>query len=98
MLKHLPTDALQECKNHFYSAKNQCILQVKIIRKNHNSEGLTYTGLNAAQQVIKKQLHAKDLNIDDRISLFKEQLKNEFVYRIPLTTSLTSEKLICQQK
>ena len=28
--------------------------------------------------------HAKDLNIDERISLFKNQLKKEFVYRIPL--------------
>ena len=67
-------------------------------RRNHNSKDLTYTGLNAAQQTLKKQLHATNLNIDDRISLFKEQLKNEFVYRITLTTSLTSEKLICQQK
>ena len=30
------------------------------------------------------KLHAKDLNIDERITLFKEQLKNEFVYRILL--------------
>ena len=53
-------------------------------RRNHNSKDLTYTGLNTAQHTLKKQLHAKDLNIDDKISLFKEQLKNEFVYRIPL--------------
>ena len=32
----------------------------------------------------KKKLHAKDLNIHDGISLFKEQLKNEKVNRIPL--------------
>ena len=31
-----------------------------------------------------KKLHAKGLNIDERISLFKNQLKNEFVYRISL--------------
>ena len=29
-------------------------------------------------------MHAEDLNIDDRISLFQEQLKNEYVYRISL--------------
>ena len=52
-------------------------------RRNHNSKDLTYTGLNAAQHTLKKQRHAKDLNIDDKISLSKEQLKNEFVYRIP---------------
>ena len=33
---------------------------------------------------LQKKVHAKDLNIDDRISLFQEQLKNEYVYRIPL--------------
>ena len=31
-----------------------------------------------------KRNNAKDLNIDDRISKFKEQLKNEHVYTIPL--------------
>ena len=31
-----------------------------------------------------KKSHPKDLNIDERISLFKNQLKKEFVYRIPL--------------
>ena len=32
----------------------------------------------------KKQKHAKDWNIDDRITLFHEQLAEEFVNRIPL--------------
>ena len=31
-----------------------------------------------------KKNHAEDLNIDERIPLFKNQLKNEFIYRIPL--------------
>ena len=31
-----------------------------------------------------KKNYAKDLNIDDRITKFKEMLKNERVYRIPL--------------
>ena len=31
-----------------------------------------------------KRTHATDLNIEDRIDLFQDQLKNEHVYRIPL--------------
>ena len=53
-------------------------------RRNHNSSGVTLTGLNAAVQITARKAHAKDLNIDDRILLFQEQLKNEYVYRIPL--------------
>ena len=36
------------------------------------------------KQKEKKKAHAKDLNIDKRISLFQERLKNDFVYRVPL--------------
>ena len=58
--------------------------QVGYVRRSCNSKDLTFTGLNAAETTAKKQNHAKDLNIDDRISIFQEQLKNEHVYRIPL--------------
>ena len=53
-------------------------------RRNYNSEDLTYTCLNAAQQLTKKKTRPTDLNIEDRIEIFQEQLKNEHVYRIPL--------------
>ena len=36
------------------------------------------------QIITTKKNYAKDLNIDDRITKFKEMLKNERVYRIPL--------------
>ena len=42
---------------------------------------------------LQKKVHAKDLNIDDRISLFQEQLKNEYVYRIPLRYFSDIEKI-----
>ena len=85
MLKHMPIDALKTMqKTLLFSKKAVYFASENYERRNHNSKDLTYIGLNAAQQTLKKQLHAKDLNIDDRISLFKEQLKNEFVYRIPL--------------
>ena len=53
-------------------------------RRNYNGENTITTGLNATQTTTAKKQHAKDLNIDDRIKLFKNQLKNEYVYRIPL--------------
>ena len=45
---------------------------------------MDFTGLNAAEQTAAKKSHAKDLNIDNRITLFQNQLKKEFIYRIPL--------------
>ena len=40
--------------------------------------------MNANQIATAKKSYAKDLNIDQRITKFKEPLKNEHVYRIPL--------------
>ena len=64
-------------------AKNQYIL-LRQSTIEYNSHGLTFTGLSAADTAAKKLTHAKDLNIDERISLFQNQLKNEYVHRIPL--------------
>ena len=53
-------------------------------RRNFNSKDLVTTGLNATEIAAMKKNHAKDLNIDERIELFHDQLSEEFVYRIPL--------------
>ena len=53
-------------------------------RRHCNGENIITTGLNATQITTAKKEHAKDLNNDDRIKLFKNQLKNKYVYRIPL--------------
>ena len=99
MLKHLPTNALKTMqKKLLFSKKPVYFASENYDRRNHISKDLTYTGLNAAQETLKKQLRAKDLNIDDGISLFKEQLKNEFFYRIPLRYFSDIGKLIFQQK
>ena len=85
MLKHLLSNALKTMqKTLLYSKKPVYFTEVDYHRRNYNSKDLTYTGLNAAETLAKKQNHAKDFNIDDRISLFQEQLKDEHVYRIPL--------------
>ena len=85
MLKHLSTDALKALqKTLLFSKKPVYFASASYDRRNYNSKGLTYTGLNTAEQTTKKKQHAKDLNIDDRIDLFHDQLEDEFVYIIPL--------------
>ena len=53
-------------------------------RRNHNGASINTTRLNATELATTKKQHAKDLNIEDRIKLFQNQLKKEYVYRIPL--------------
>ena len=81
MLKHQPTNAL---KTHLYSKKPAYFASETYDRRSHNGANIDSTGLNPTQITAAKKLHAKDLNIDERISLFQNQLKNEYVYRIPL--------------
>ena len=85
MLKHLPKDSLKSIeKTHLYSKLPIYFASTLYDRRNHNSANVVLTGLTTAKQTERKQKHAKDLNIDQRIELFQAQLKNEFVYRIPL--------------
>ena len=85
MLKNLPSDAVKTIqKTLLFSKKPVYLAQVNYNRRNCNSKDLTYTGLNGAQQLAKRKTHATDLNIEDRIELFQEQLKNEHTYRVPL--------------
>ena len=84
MLKHLPSDALKTiAKTLLYNKQPAYFAQTQYDGRNHNATGADVTGLNAADAAA-KTAHAKDLNIDKRISLFQNQLKNEFVYRIHL--------------
>ena len=85
MLKHLPKDSLKAIQKHFlYSKKPVYYGNTAYDRRSFNSKDLTTTVLNAAQITELKKRHAKDLNIDDRIELFHDQLADEFIYRIPL--------------
>ena len=85
MLKHLPKNSLKSIeKAHLYSKLPIYFASTLYDRRNHNSANVVLTGLTTAKQTERKQKHAKDLNIDQRIELFQAQLKNEFVYRIPL--------------
>ena len=85
MLKHLPKDSLKAIQKPFvYSKKNVHYANTGYERRNFNSKDISTTGLTTDQITEKKKQHAKDLNIDDRIDLFHDQLADEFIYRIPL--------------
>ena len=82
MLKRLPEKAL---KTHLYSEKPVYYTDVSIDRRIHNGDGITApTGSTADQIATLKKNYAKDLNIDDRIAKFRNIMKNEHIYRIPL--------------
>ena len=75
MLKHLPADDLKTIQKIFlFSKKSVYYGSTSYNRRNFNSKDLVTTGLNTAQITEKKKQHAKDLNIDERITLFQDQL------------------------
>ena len=85
MLKHLPADDLKSIQKTFlFSKKPVYFANTNYDRKNFNSKDIVTTGLSTAEITKKKKQHAKDLNIDDRIDLFEDQIVEVYVYRIPL--------------
>ena len=85
ILKHMSTNALKTIqKTHLFSRKPVYLAGTSYERRNLNAAGIDFTGASVADKLAARKNHAKDLNIDERISLFQKQLKNEFVYRIPL--------------
>ena len=77
MLKHLPKDSLKKLeKTMLYSKKPVYHNKTTMARRIHNGSGGTTTTQKASD--------AKDLNNDERITKFQDQLKDEYVYRIPL--------------
>ena len=85
MLKHLPKSSLKTIQKTFlYSKKSLYYGNTAYERRNFDSKDITTTVLTTSQATEKKKQHAKDLNIDEKIGLFHDQLANEFVYRIPL--------------
>ena len=84
MLKHLPIDSLKKIeKTLLYNKKPVYFNKTTIGRKIHDGSGAGTTG-TAAQIATRKANDAKDLNIEERISKFQSQLRDEYVYRIPL--------------
>ena len=49
------------------------------VDKNSQCDAITTTGMNTTQIAETKKNYAKELNIDEQISKFKEQLKNDIL-------------------
>lgn len=60
------------------------MLSAILIEGSKNGDEVPAAGLNLAQIALAKAHAAKDLNIDDRITKFKDIIQSEHVYRIPL--------------
>ena len=73
MLKHMPKDALTTIENHSFYSK-----QKVQIYWNDNDRRVHRTTTNATAP------NKTDLNLTDEIGKFQNQIKNEFVYRVPL--------------
>ena len=70
MLKHLPEKELKKLEDDFlFNKKKVAYNKSTLDRKTYNS--------TAAADIT-------DANLNDRLGKFKDQLKNEYVYRIPL--------------
>ena len=84
MLKHLPKDSLKRIeKTMLYSKEPVYLNKTSLNRRVHDGSQDGTTG-TTAQIAARKAHDAKDLNIGNRTSKFQNQLKNEYVYRIPL--------------
>ena len=85
MLKHLPPDSLKTIQKHLlYDKSPAYYANTTYDRRNFNGSNVPVTGLSTADATKKKQAHTRDVSIAKRIELFANQLKNEFMYRIPL--------------
>ena len=70
MLKHLPKDPLKKIQ--------------KILLYDNTAVYYNKTTMDRRTQNSNTANDLKDLNIKERLQKFKNQLKNEYVYRIPL--------------
>ena len=85
MLKHLPKDSLKrKKKTMLYGKQNVYFNKTTIDKRIHNGTGTT------------KANDAKDSNIDEKITKFQDQLKSEYVHRIPLRYFIDLGKNISQ--
>ena len=68
-------------------------------RRIHDGKGITTTGIHTKSLIVTlKKNYAKDLNIDERATKFKDQLKDEYVYRVPLKCFSDIGKIIFSLK
>ena len=99
MLKHLPADALKTIKKTLLCSKNAVYYNVvKIKTRIYNGAGINTTEMNATQISTDKSNYAKDLNLNNRISRFKNMLKINTCIEYLFDVSLTLGRSISLQK
>ena len=81
MLKHQLKDSLKRIEKTLLYRKQPVYFNKTTIDRTVHGAGTTGT---AAQIATRKANDAKDLNIEERISKLQSQLRDEYVYRIPL--------------
>ena len=69
MLKHLPEKYLKKLRKHFLFSKKEVIYTAGVNRRPNNDD---------------TDNKRTDANLDDRIDKFANQIKDKFMYRIPL--------------
>ena len=84
MLKHLTKNSLKRIEKTMLHSKEPVYLNKTSLDRTVHDDSQAGTTGTTAQIAARKANDAKDLNIDDRISKFQNQFKNEYVYRIPL--------------
>ena len=90
MLKHLPKDSLKKTeKAVLYSKQPICINKTIIDRRINYGSGSGTSG-TGAPIAARKANDAKDLDIEERIEKFQNQLKSEYIYRVTLRYSKLS--------
>ena len=72
ILKRIPKDALKTIQNDLLYSRQKVVVSVN----NANRRAHYMNAANAANRT--------DENLTDRIAKFQDQLKSEYVYRIPL--------------
>ena len=96
MLKHLLKDSMEKIeKTLLYSKQPVYYSSVTLDRRIHNglTTGFATTRMTAAELTTLKINNTKDLNIDEWITKFQDQLKNEYVYRVPFKYFCNLEKI-----
>ena len=92
MLKHLPKDFLKKIEKTLIYSKQPVYFNKTTIDRIDDRSGTGTTG-TAAQIATGKANDSKDLNIEERISKFQSQLRDEYVYRIRLRHFIDLEKI-----
>ena len=85
MVKHLPKDSLKKLEKTMLHCKQSVYYNnTSLDRRIHNGSGIPMSVTDTTAKATLKVNNSKDLNINDRISKFQNQLKDEYVYKIPI--------------